>query len=478
MKVALTRQQMFANTNHRPAGIQRMRLGADRDGTLTSIAHEVWMQSTFHDEFVEQAAAFSRVMYAAANRAHRHRAVMLDLPSADIMRAPGEEPGSYAMECGMDELAAALDMDPVALRIRNEPKEDPEHHIPFSSRSLVRCLEEGAGRFGWEQRADPPGSQRDGRWLIGQGVACAMFPSRLRPSSASVRLSADGTAVARMSATDIGTGTYTVLSQLLAECVGLPLERVRVEIGDTAFPPAAGSGGSFGAASAATAMFMACEKLRLQIAELAGGRRLGLGGADPDTVRLIGGNVVTGDQSESLSALLQRTAPRGLVAEAAHDGSETPPKYSTNSFGAQFAEVAVDIDTAEIRVRRMLGVFGVGRVLNAKTARSQLVGGMIMGLGSALGEETIVDTRDGSFVNRDLAEYHVPVNADIGEIDAVILDETEDKMNPIGMKGLGEVGIVGAGAAVANAVFNATGIRVREFPVTLDKLLPHLPREI
>ena len=479
VKVALTRQQMFANTGHRPAGLQRMRLGAESDGTLTSMAHEVWMHSTFHDEFVEQAAAFSRVMYATPNRAHRHRAVMLDLPSPDIMRAPGEEPGSYAMECGMDELAVALGMDPIALRIKNEPQDDPEHHIPFSSRSLVQCLELGARRFGWERRADPPGSVLEGRWLVGQGVACAMFPARMRPSNASVTLTGDGRALARMSATDIGTGTYTVLTQVLAECLGLPLERVRVEIGDTMFPPAAGSGGSFGAASAATALFMACEKLRGQLAELAvGPRSLALSGADPASIKLIDGRVVSGDRSESLTALLSRTAPRGLKAEAAHKGSETPPKFSSNSFGAQFAEVGVDRDTGEIRVRRMLGAFGVGRVLNAKTARSQLIGGMIMGLGSGLSEETIADVRYGSFVNRDLAEYHVPVNADVAEIDAIVLDELEDKMNPIGMKGLGEVGIVGAGAAIANAVFNATGIRVREFPITLDKLLPELPQPV
>jgi xanthine dehydrogenase YagR molybdenum-binding subunit len=279
-----------------------------------------------------------------------------------------------------------------------------------------------------------------------------------------------------MSATDIGTGTYTALTQLLAECLSLPLERVRVEIGDSQLPPAAGSGGSFGAASAATALYMASEKLRGQLADLAVAQQgLALGGADPAAVQLIDGRVVAGDRSEPLATLLARTAPRGLTAVASHAGSENPPKYATNSLGAQFAEVGVDRDTGEIRLRRMLGVFGVGRVLNAKTARSQLIGGMIMGVGSALGEESVVDTRDGSFVNRDLAEYHVPVNADIAEIDAIVLPETEDKMNPLGIKGLGEVGIVGAGAAIANAVFDATGVRVRDFPVTLDKLLPGLP---
>lgn len=475
VKVALSRQQMFANTNHRPRGIQRMRLAAERDGTLTAIAHEVWMQTSFHDEFVEQAAAFSRTMYAAPNRLHAHRGIMLDLPTSDIMRAPGEEPGSFAMECGMDELAHALAMDPVALRIKNEPKTDPEKHLPFSSRSLVECLSRGAERFGWQRRATPPGSARDGRWLIGMGVACAAFPTMLRPSAASVHLAPDGRAVARMSATDIGTGTFTVLSQVLAECLGLPLDKVKVELGDTKFPPAAGSGGSFGAASAGTALLMACDKLSAALADLAvADPRSTLHGANPASVSFANGTLRSGEQTEDLRALLRRASPRGIDASAQHTGAAQPPKFSSHAYGAQFAEVGVDRDTGEIRVRRMLGAFACGRILNRKTARSQLIGGMIMGLGAGLSEEGLLDTRDGSFVNRDLAEYHVPVNADIPQIDAIFIEEQEDKANPLGIKGLGEVGIVGAGAAVANAVFNATGARVREFPVTLDKLLPAL----
>ena len=476
VKVVLSRQQMFAATNHRPAGFQRMRLGATPDGRLTAIAHEAWMQTTFHDEFIEQAAAFSRALYAAPNRRHSHRGIMLDLPSSDIMRAPGEEPGSFAMECGMDELAAALGMDPIELRIRNEPKDDPETHLPFSSRSVVPCLREGAKRFDWNRRAKSPGSLRDGRWLVGQGVACAAFPTFLRPSAAAVRLNPDGTGVARMSATDIGTGTYTILTQIAAESLGLPVEKVKVEIGDTRLPPAAGSGGSFGAASAGTALLLACEKLRADLASRAAADTGSpLHGINPADATLRGGELVAGNQSESLPSLLARIAPEGLEAEAAHDGAEKPPKYSTHVFGAQFAEVGVDIDSGEIRLRRMLGVFASGRILNPRTARSQLIGGMIMGVGAGLSEETVLDARDGSFVNRDLAEYHVPVNADIGEIDAIMLEEVEDKANPLGIKGLGEVGIVGAGAAVANAVYNATGIRVREFPVTLDKLIEGLP---
>jgi xanthine dehydrogenase YagR molybdenum-binding subunit len=476
VKVALTRQQMFANTNHRPRTIQRMRLGAERDGTLTAIAHECFIQTTFHDEFVEQSAAFSRPLYAAPNRAHRHRAVMLDLPSGDIMRAPGEEPGSFAMECGMDELAAALAMDPVELRIRNEPQVDPETGLPFSSRSNVQCLQEGARRFGWNDRPRTPRSVTDGQWLIGYGVACALFPTYLRPSSASVRLSANGRALARMSATDIGTGTYTILAQIAGECLGLALEDVDVEIGDSMLPPSAGSGGSFGAASAGTALLLACEQLRGRLAALAASDPASpLRGVDPASITLANSRIEADGRSEALGTFMSRMAPQGLEVEASHHGAERPPRYSMHAHGAQFVEVGVDRDTGEIRLRRMLGVFACGRILNAKTARSQLIGGMIMGIGAGLSEESLLDVRDGSFVNRDLAEYHVAVNADIADIDAVMLEEHEDKANPLGIKGLGEVGIVGAGAAVANAVYNATGVRVREFPVTLDKLLPHLP---
>lgn len=472
VKVAQTRQQMFANTNHRPAGIQRMRLGAQKDGTLTAIAHDVWMQTTPFDEFVEQAAAFSRTLYAAPNRLHRHWGVTLDLPASDIMRAPGEEPGSVAMECGMDELAVALGMDPIELRLKNEPKDDPETHLPFSSRSLVQCLQEGAKTFGWDQRPKTPGEKMDGKWRIGYGVACAAFPTFMRPSRASVQITPDGIAVARMSATDIGTGTFTILAQLLAEETGLPMDRVRVEIGDSALPPAAGSGGSFGAASAGTALHLACEKLREEIAKaIAIDERSPLFGVAADQIVLADGQIKAGEKAEELTSFLKRSKPQGMSVEAGHEGSPMRPKYSMHVYGAQFVEVGVDVDTCEVRLRRMLGVFASGRILNEKTAKSQITGAMIMGAGAALTEESVVDLRDGSFVNHDLAEYHVPVNADIPTIEAMFIPEKEDKANPLGIKGLGEVGIVGVAAAVSNAVFNATGVRVREFPVTLDKVL-------
>lgn len=479
VKIAQTRPQMFANTNHRPECVQRMRLGATKDGTLTSIAHDVWSQTTPFDEFIEQTAAFSRVMYAAPNRLHRHWGVMLDLPTSDIMRAPGEEPGSIAQECGMDELAVALDMDPIELRIKNEPKDDPETHLPFSSRSLVECYREGAQRFGWSKRPKQPGTLRDGRWLVGYGVASAMFPTYLRPSAAAVRLNADGTAVVRMDMTDIGTGSYTVLTQVAAESLGLPTDKVTVELGDSKLPKSAGSGGSFGAASAGSAALLACEQVRVQIAQLVTkDRRSPLSGADVGTVALRDGNVVAGEKSESLQAVLSRLAPSGIEGKGEHQGAEQKPKYSSHVFGAQFAEVGVDVDSGEIRVRRLLGVFGSGRILNPKTARSQLIGGMIMGVGAGLSEESVVDIRDGSFVNHDLAEYHVPVNADIPEVEAICLEEKEPYANPLGIKGLGEVGIVGVAAALANAVYNATGVRVRDFPITLDKVLSGLPETV
>lgn len=450
VKVAQTRQQMFSSSGHRPRGIQRVRLGAERDGRLASIGHDAWMQTTPYDEFIEQCAAFSRVLYAAPNRSHRHWGVKLDLPTSDIMRAPGEEPGSIALECAMDELAAALGLDPIELRLRNEPERDPETHLPFSSRSLVECLREGARRFGWESR--PPRGRLDGSaaggLLIGQGVASAMFPTNMRPCRARVRLEHDGTVRVFTAATDLGTGTYTVLAQVAAQRLGVAVEQVTIELGDSSLPLAPPSGGSMAAASTATAVLLACDELQGRLCER--------------------------PAAESLEAFVRRTAPCGLEAEAGHDGPPQPKRYSTQAYGAQFAEVTVDPDTGETHVRRMLGVFASGRILNAKTARSQLVGGMIMGIGAALTEESLLDTRYGVFVNHDLAEYHVPVNADVGEIDAVLLPENESYVNPLGIKGPGEVGIVGAAAAVANAVFDATGVRVREFPVTLDKVLSGL----
>lgn len=442
VKVALTRQQVFQLVGTRPATCQRVRLGATRDGRLGALGHEVTAYTNTHMEYAEQTAATTRGLYAARNRLTRHRLARLDLPRGEDVRAPGDAPGLMAVECAMDELAYALHMDPVELRIRNEPALDPERDVPFSDRHLVECLREGAQRFGWERRPVRPASVRDGRCLVGYGMASAIRMHFQGPATAKVIMGEDGIAVVRADMTDIGTGTYTIVAQVAAEALGIPVSRVRVELGDSNFPPGSGSGGSWGAGNTSVAVHRACVGLR---------ERLPVSGEIP---------------------------PGGLEAEGGVPGMDADPNYqaySIYSYGAHFAEVGVDADTGEIRLRRMLGVFSAGRILNAKTARSQLIGGMTFGVSAALLEEGIVDVRSGAFANPDFAEYLIPVHADIPAIEAVLLDSFDDKANMLGVKGLGELGTCGSGAAVANAVYNATGIRVRDFPITLDKLLPSLP---
>ena len=382
------------------------------------------------------------------------------------MRAPGEAVGLLALECAMDELAVKLGIDPIELRVRNEPTEDPERHIPYSSRHLIPCFQEGARRFGWDKRNPKPGRVRDGRWLVGMGVAASTRGNPLLPSKASVRLGPDGFAIVRMAMTDIGTGTYTILTQIAAEMLGLPPERIRMELGDTSFPQASGSGGSFGAASSGSALFDACNTLRGKLARIAG--------MDPATARFANGSIAASGQTKSLTDLVGS----GLEADGEIIPGRTLKDYSQQSYGAHFAEVGVDADTGEVRLRRMLGVFTAGRVLNEKTARSQAIGGMIFGVGAALEEGMTLDSRFGSyFVNHDLAEYHVPVHADVPDVDAIFLPELDDKSNPLKSKGIGELGICGAGASLANAIYNACGVRVRDYPITLDKLLSALPAQ-
>jgi xanthine dehydrogenase YagR molybdenum-binding subunit len=479
VKVALTRQQIFHLTGVRPTSSQRVRLGAQRDGRLVAIAHEVTMHTSRHSEYIEPTAAATRSLYAAPHRLTSHRLTPLDLPRGEDVRAPGEAPGLLVVESAMDELADALRMDPVELRIRNEPTVDPERGVPYSDRHLVDCLREGARRFGWEHRPATPASVREGQWLVGYGMAAGIRGHFQAPTSARVRLAADGSAVVQSDMTDIGTGTYTILTQVAADGLGLPPDRVRVELGRSEYPVSPGSGGSWGAANSSTAVHRACEALREKLVATArNDARSALHGLDPAGAKFADGSVSIDGVSEALSEIVARTYPDGVAAEGETLAMTDDPNYrdyALHTYGAHFAEVGVDADTAEIRLRRMLGVFSVGRVLNAKTARSQLIGGMTWGVSAALAEEAVVDTRSGGFVTRDLAHYLVPVHADIPEIDAVALVGYDDKANVLGAKGLGELGICGAGAAVANAVFNATGVRVRDFPITLEKLLPGLP---
>jgi xanthine dehydrogenase YagR molybdenum-binding subunit len=463
VKTALTRQQMFHITSHRPDTLQRLRLGAARDGKLIAIAHEAWMHSARRDDYTEPVCTATRSLYAAPNRMTRQRVVRLDVPVADSCRSPGEGVGMPVLECALDELACALGMDPVALRIANEPKEDPEKHIPYSTRQLIPCLQEGARRFDWGRRHTGPGQVREGRFLVGMGMASASRGNFLQKAKCQVKLQGDGVLVARMSMTDIGTGSYTIFTQIAAEMLGMPTEQVRIEIGDSDFPPTRGSGGSFGAASAGSALYVACEALRTRLAQSAG--------IDPAQAEFADGHVRGGGKSASMARL---AGEQGIEAEGEIAPGDMEKRYSQQSYGAFFAEVSVDTESGEVRLRRMLGVFAAGRILNMKTARSQLLGGMIWGVGTALHEEAALDVRHGFFANHDIAEYHVPVHADIPAIDAILLPEVDDKTNPLKIKGLGELGISGAAAAIANAVYNACGVRVRDFPITLDKVLAGL----
>ncbi|ESX83029.1 xanthine dehydrogenase [Mesorhizobium sp. LSHC420B00] len=420
-----------------------------------------------------------RSLYAAPNRLTRHRLVPLDINRGEWMRSPGEAPGMLAFECAVDELAERVGLDPIELRIRNEPAQDPEREVPFSTRNLVACMEEGARRFGWERRNPTPGRTREGRKLIGYGMAAAIRPNYIGAATARVAIDRDGRVTARLDMTDIGTGTYTILTQIAAESLGVPISSVKVELGDSRFPRTAGSGGSWGAASAGSALYNACNALKGRILDAAQSSEASpLRGANATEANFADSEVRIGQRSASLADLIGRIAPDGFEAEgsvAAGATTESYKTYSQHSYGAHFAKVAVDCDTGEIRMRRMLTVVGAGRILNPKTARSQIIGGMTWGIGAALMEQTVLDPRYGHFVNHDLAEYHVPVNGDVPEMEVVFLEEDDDKANPLGAKGLGELGVCGAGAAVANAIYNATGVRVREFPITLDKVLPALP---
>lgn len=467
VKLALARPQVFAVTTHRSATVQRIRLGATKDGTLTAIGHDSLSANREGEAQYEAAALQTRMLYAAENRQTRHRQAILNLPVASSMRAPGEAVGLLGLECAMDELAERLAMDPVELRVRNEPTEDPEKHVPFSSRSLVGCMRSGAEQFGWARRGKPGGT-RDGQWLVGMGMAAAIRGNPLKASTARVRLDPDGVLTVQTAMTDIGTGSYTILTQVAASMLGLPPERVRMELGDSALPMAAGSGGSFGAGSSASSVYDACLNLREKLAQATG--------VDPAQAKFADGAIsVEGGGSHDLVGL---APPGGIVADGAIDPGDNARLSSQQSYGAHFAEVGVDIDTGEVRLRRMLGVFAAGRVLNAKTARSQAIGGMIFGIGAALHEDLVLDTRTGAFVNNSLAEYHVPVHADVPAIEAVFLPEIDDMSNPLKSKGIGELGICGAGAAVANAVFNATGVRLRDYPLTLDKVLAGMDRRV
>ncbi|AUA58990.1 4-hydroxybenzoyl-CoA reductase subunit alpha [Achromobacter spanius] len=465
VKVALQRPLIANNTTHRPATIQRVRIGTTQDGKITAIGHESW-SGDLPGGGPEEAVQQTRLLYAGANRLTALNLMELDLPEGNAMRAPGEAPGLMVLEIAVDEMAEAAGVDPVEFRVRNDTQVDPaKPERPFSQRRLIECLRVGADHFGWADRSERPGARREGRWLVGMGVAAAFRNNLVMKSAARVRLDAAGQVIVETDMTDIGTGSYTVIAQTAAEMLGVPLAKVIVRLGDSSFPVSAGSGGQWGANSSTAGVYAACDKLRAAILQ-----RLGFA---IDGAVFAGGSVT---EASGRTATLRDAASGGeLVAEDVLEFGDLDKKFQQSTFGAHFVEVAVDAATGETRIRRMLAVCAAGRILNPKTARSQVIGAMTMGVGAALMEELAVDDRVGYFVNHDLASYEVPVHADIPSQEVIFLDETDPISSPMKAKGVGELGLCGVGAAIANAVYNATGVRVRDYPITLDKLLPGLP---
>ena len=464
VKLVLQRAIMFNNTIHRPKTIQRVRLGAERDGTLIAVGHDSW-SGNLPGGRTEPTTLSTRTLYRGENRMLRRFLTALDLAEGNAMRAPGEAPGLMALEIAMDELAEKLGMDPVLLRIANDTQTDPEQPgRPFSTRAFVECLRVGADRFGWNQRPRTPASRQDGRWLVGMGMAGAVRGAPITKAAARVRLGRDGMVTVETDMTDIGTGSYTIIAQTAAEMMGVPLERVVAKLGNSSYPETPGSGGQQGAASSTAGVYAACVKLRGIVAQ-----RLGFNTED---VVFADGEVRSAGRSASLADAARAGA---LMAEDSMEYGDLSKRYVQQSFGAHFAEVRVDRYTGAVRLRRMLAVCGAGRILNPLTARSQVIGGMTMGIGAALMEEMAVDTRLGLFVNHDLAGYEVPVHADVPHLDVVFVDEVDPTMSPLKAKGVGELGLSGVAPAIANAVYNATGVRVRSYPITLDKHLDGLP---
>jgi xanthine dehydrogenase YagR molybdenum-binding subunit len=485
VKVALPRPLSVNNTVHRPATIQRIRIGAEPNGKITAIAHESW-SGDLPGGKADSAVHQTRLLYAGANRMTATKLATLDLPEGNAMRAPGEATGLMALEIAIDEIAEKLGLDPVEFRILNDtqfvpdtpaepakgdpqasaPKGDdkPLRQRPFSQRHLVECLRLGAKRFGWDRRNLRPGQSRQGDWLIGQGVAAAIRGNHTTKSAARVRLDRRGIVTVETDMTDIGTGSYTIIAQTAAEMMGVALDKVLVRLGDSDFPVSAGSGGQWGGNCSTAGVYAACVRLREAVAQ-----KLGF---NSDETVFADGQVTSGNRSVPLA---QAAADAALEAEDAIEFGDLDKQFQQSTFGAHFVEVGVKAATGETRLRRMLAVCASGRILNPKSARSQVIGAMTMGAGAALMEDLVVDKRIGFFVNHDLAMYEVPVHADIPHQDVIFLDEVDPTSSPMKAKGVAELGICGVAAAVANAVYNATGVRVRDYPVTLDKLLGQLP---
>lgn len=453
VKLALTRQQMFNSVGLRQRNMQKLSIGATKEGKLVALAHEIISHTAINDEYIEPCGDCTKIMYDVPNSLITYRVVPMNIILPTYTRGPGKSTGSFALESAMDELAYKLKMDPIQLRIKNEPPKDPSNGKPWSSRTTVKCLQEGAKTFGWDKRKPEPGTNKIGDDLIGYGVACGTYPARQRDSSAIIKLTLKNKVVhatVEIAASDLGTGTNTILAQTAADGLGVPVNQITVKLGDSDLPPAAGSVGSVGASSFANAVNDACIKITDELLAKSGKHFF----VRPTAAQLMISENFTDFQTRSDSK-----AP----AEA--------DKYSAHSFNANFAEVRVNSITGMVKVTRFLAVTGAGKILNPKTARSQIIGGNVWGIGMALTEESVIDPRYGNFATRSFADYHVPTNLDIGSLDAMFINEEDLIPNKMGVKGIGEVGIVGVAAAVANAVFNATGKRIRSLPITPDKLL-------
>ncbi len=453
VKLALTRQQMFNSVGLRQKNKQRLRLSATKDGKLTSLSHETVQHTAIDSEFAEPCGDCSKLLYDTPNALISYRLIPMNIILPTYTRGPGKATGSFALESAMDELAHQLGIDPLALRLNNEPSKDPSNSKPWSSRSLVQCLKEGAAAIGWQKRKALPGQNIQGDYSIGYGLACGTYPSRQRETSANIMLTKKGkevTAVIELAASDLGTGTNTILAQTAADGLGIPVKQITVRIGDSDLPPAAGSVGSVGAASFANAVNDACNKLTEELIAKSGKQFF----VKPTAAQLMISENITNYQSRVNAKPLPEAE-----------------KYSCNAFNANFAEVWVNNHTGMVRVKHFVAATAAGKILNQKTARSQIIGGVTWGIGMALTEESLIDERWGNFITRTFADYHVPSNLDVGTIDTIFIDEKDTVVNRMGIKGIGEVAIVGVAAAIANAVFNATGKRIRTLPITPDKLL-------
>jgi xanthine dehydrogenase YagR molybdenum-binding subunit len=476
VRVVLTRRQMYG-LGHRPASIEHLALGAACGGTLDAIAHEAIAETSQYEDFFRSDTSWSGLLYTCANASYVHKLVRLDRPTPSDMRAPGAATGVYALECAMDELAVALEVDPMELRLRCYSERDQNENIPYTSKALRECYRQGAQAFGWKKRTPEPRSMRDGTDLIGWGMATGVWDAMQRPFDTRITLTANGHAEVACAASDIGTGTYTIMAQVTADMLGLPLDNVTVKLGDSSLPRAQVEGGSWTAASVSQAIAKAADAIRKELLRLAKAMAHSpLASAKPGDVALVDGKIVSradARRAVSIADAMRHGGIARIVRERANGFKDDTkkPTHARNTHSAIFAEVKVDEELGVVRVTRIVSAVAAGRILNPKTAHSQIMGGVVWGIGMALHEETLIDDAFGRVMNADFAEYHVPVNADVHDIEVIFVDEPDALINPLGVKGVGEIGIVGVAAAIANAIYHATGKRVRDLPITLDKIL-------